>query len=75
MKKFTQQVTASSIEALETVREYLCDHMRQLGYAPLAGTEDYSGTAPDFKVTVLGKPHNDAASINYMMSGGQIEWL
>lgn len=75
MKKFSQEVIAKDESALETVREYLCDHMRQLGYAPIAGTETYSGLAPNYKVTVLGEQHNDAETVNYLMGGGQVEWL
>lgn len=75
MKKFSQRAIANNEQALGTVQEYLYDHMRQLGYAPIAGTEEYSGTAPDFKVTVVGQEHNDAASIKYVMGGGNVEWL
>ena len=75
MKRFTQSATALDERALDTVAEYLRDHMRQLGYAPLAGSEDYQGEAPDYKVTMLGIPHNDAMSVNYVMGDGGVEWL
>lgn len=75
MKRFTQAATALNEEALDTVAYYLRDHMRQLGYAPLAGSEEYQGTAPNFKVTMLGVPHSDAETVNYVMGDGGVEWL
>lgn len=75
MKRFTQSVRALDEQALDTVAYYMRDHMRQLGYAPLAGSEDYQGDGPDYKITMLGIPHNDAETINYVMGDGGVEWL
>jgi hypothetical protein len=75
MKKFSQKVNANSEEALMPVQQYMYDNMRSLGYAPVAGSETYSGTAPNYYVSVLGKKHNDAASVRYVVLGGKTEWL
>ena len=75
MKRFVQRVTTDSEDKLGTVVDYLADHMRQLGYAPIAGTEDISGEAPDYMVIIYGERHNDAESIRYIMGDGGVEWL